>query len=332
MLDREPQKNPAKNPAKDSAKDFVISRVFSAPRELVWRAFTEPQRLQHWFGPAGTTIVAATMDLRPGGTYHYSMRTPDGGVMWGKFVYREVDASRRLVWVNSFSDEAGGVTRHPLSPSWPLEMLTVVTFDTPLAAQSGLTIRWSPINPTEAERKAFDAGHDSMRQGWGGTLDRLAAYLAAETAVTASARQATGPEQAMQMVPYLSFNGKCEAAFKFYEQTLRGKLLLMMRYGDSPAAAQTPAESRDKIMHARLAVGDALLMGSDAPPQMYQPMQGVSVSLSVKEPGEAERIFAVLAENGAVRMPIQETFWAQRFGMLTDRFGTAWMINCDHPS
>jgi PhnB protein len=75
-----------------------------------------------------------------------------------------------------------------------------------------------------------------------------------------------------------------------------------------------------------------MLMGSDAPPQMYEPMQGVSVALSVEEPGEAERVFAALAENGTVRTPIQEAFWAQRFGMLTDQFGTAWMINCERPS
>ena len=120
----------------------------------------------------------------------------------------------------------------------------------------------------------------------------------------------------MQMIPYLSFNGKCESAFKFYEKALGGRMIMMMRYGESPAAAQTSPDSRDKIMHARLAVGDALLMGSDAPPQMYEPMQGVSVSLGVEEPGEADRVFAALAENGTVRMPIQETFWALRFGML----------------
>jgi uncharacterized glyoxalase superfamily protein PhnB/uncharacterized protein YndB with AHSA1/START domain len=324
MLDRAPETN--------RTKDFIISRVFAAPRELVWRAFTEPQHLQRWFGPTGTAVIAATMDLCPGGTFHYGMRAPGGSVMWGKFVYREIEAPRRLVWVNSFSDEAGGITRHPLSPSWPLEMLTVVTFDEPLAGQAGVTIRWSPVDATEAEQKTFDAGHESMRQGWGGTLDRLAAHLAAETAASAGALHSVSKEDPVQITPYLSFNGTCEAAFKFYEQALRGKLIMMLRYGESPAAAQTSADSRDKIMHARLAVGDAVLMGSDAPPQMYQPMQGISVSLSVKEPGEADRIFSALAENGAVRMPIQETFWAQRFGMLIDQFGTAWMINCERPS
>jgi len=135
----------------------------------------------------------------------------------------------------------------------------------------------------------------------------------------------------MQMNPYLSFDGKCETAFKFYEKVLGGKVLMMMKYGESPMAAQTPPESRDKIMHARLAVGDKLLMGSDAPAQMYEPMNGIQVTLSVDKPAEADRIFGALAENGSVRMPIQETFWARRFGMLVDQFGTPWMINCERP-
>jgi PhnB protein len=135
----------------------------------------------------------------------------------------------------------------------------------------------------------------------------------------------------MQMNPYLGFNGKCETAFKFYEKILGGKIVMMMKYGASPMAAKTAPEFQDKIMHARLAVGDEFLMGSDAPPQMYEPMKGISVTLSIEQPAEADRIFNALAENGTVRMPIQETFWAQRFGMLTDQFGTPWMVNCEHP-
>jgi uncharacterized protein YndB with AHSA1/START domain len=165
-------------PEETKSANFVISRQFDAPRERLWRAFTEPERMRQWWGPKGVTILAATLNLRPGGAYHYGMRTPDGRVMWGKFVYRDIAAPERLVWVNSFSDEAGGITRHPLSPTWPLEMLTTVTFENEPGGKTKLTIRWSPINPTAEEQKTFDAGHDSMRQGWGGTLDQLGAYLA----------------------------------------------------------------------------------------------------------------------------------------------------------
>jgi uncharacterized protein YndB with AHSA1/START domain len=161
--------------------DFVISRVFDAPREVLWKAFTEPERMKQWFGPKGVTVVAARIDLRPGGTCHCGMRTPDGQVMWAKFVYREIAPPQRLVWVHSFSDEAAGITRHPLSPTWPLEMLTTVTFEEAPGGKTNLTIRWSPINASAAEQQTFDAAHDGMRQGWSGTFDQLAAYLPAAT-------------------------------------------------------------------------------------------------------------------------------------------------------
>ncbi|MHB8735765.1 MAG: VOC family protein [Terriglobales bacterium] len=133
----------------------------------------------------------------------------------------------------------------------------------------------------------------------------------------------------MQLNPYLNFNGQCEAAFKFYERVLGGKVEAMMTHAGTPMEAQVPLEWRNKIMHARMTVGDKVLMGSDAPPEHYEPAKGFSVSLSVADPGEAERVFHALAENGTVRMPIQKTFWSARFGMLVDQFGIPWMVNCD---
>ena len=163
---------------KNEVKEFVISRVFDASRDLVWKAFTEPERMKQWWGPKGFTVVASKMDLRPGGTYHYGMKAPDGTAMWGKFVYREVAAPQRMVFINSFSDEAGGITRHPLAPAWPLELLSIFTFEEEPGGKTKFTIRWSPHNATEEERKTFAASHDGMRQGWTGTLDQLAEYLA----------------------------------------------------------------------------------------------------------------------------------------------------------
>ena len=105
------------------------------------------------------------------------MEAPNGEEMWGKFVYREIAAPERIVLVNSFSDEDGGLTRHPLSPNWPLEMLSTITF----AEQDGrttVTVRWVPLNASDTERKTFEDGRASMQQGWSGTLDQLADYLA----------------------------------------------------------------------------------------------------------------------------------------------------------
>jgi uncharacterized protein YndB with AHSA1/START domain len=163
--------------ADDSLREFVISRTFDAPRSRVWKAVSEVDRMRRWFAPKGFTVHVAKMDFRPGGRYHYCLRSADGHEMWGKAVYREIAAPERLVWVNSFSDEQGGTTRHPMSPGWPLEMLTTLT----LAEQGGkttFTVRWSPLNPSEEERRTFDGGHESMEQGWTGTLDQLDEYLA----------------------------------------------------------------------------------------------------------------------------------------------------------
>ena len=132
----------------------------------------------------------------------------------------------------------------------------------------------------------------------------------------------------MQLNPYLNFKGDCEAAFKFYERCLGGKIGFKMTFGESPMAQQAPPGWQDKIMHIRLEIGDRVLMGSDAPPERYVAPKGFFVSLTVDQPAEAERAFNAFADNGSVQMPLQETFWAARFGMVVDRFGIPWMINC----
>jgi PhnB protein len=132
----------------------------------------------------------------------------------------------------------------------------------------------------------------------------------------------------MQLNPYLSFNGQCEAAFKFYQQCLGGNIQTMMTWGDSPMGDQVPSEWRHKIIHVSLIVGDTALLGSDAPPDRYEKPRGISVTIQINDPAEAERIFNALAEDGTVQMPIQQTFWAALFGMCIDRFGIPWMVNC----
>ncbi len=157
--------------------DFIISRTFDAPRELVFKAWTEADRLKQWFGPKGCSIRVASLDLRPGGVFHYCMVTPDGHEMWGKFVYREIVPPERIVLINSFSDAKGGLTRHPMSATWPLEMLSTTTFSEDLPGKTTITIRWAPVNATAEERKTFDSGHEGMTKGWGGTFEQLAEYL-----------------------------------------------------------------------------------------------------------------------------------------------------------
>jgi PhnB protein len=131
------------------------------------------------------------------------------------------------------------------------------------------------------------------------------------------------------MNPYLTFNGDCETAFRFYAQCLGGKITAMMTHAQTPAGDKVPPDWRDKIIHARLVVGDEVLMGSDAPPDLYEGAKGMSVMLGIDDPAEAERVFHSLVEGGKVCVPIEKTFWALRFGMLVDRFGIPWMINCE---
>ncbi len=135
----------------------------------------------------------------------------------------------------------------------------------------------------------------------------------------------------MELSPYLMFDGRCEAAFRFYEQCLGAKVIMMMTYDEAPAGADIAPNTSKKVMHARLAVGDRVLMGSDAPADRFRPMQGFSITLSIAEPAEAERVFDALAKNGKINMPMAETFWAKRFGMVVDQFGTPWMVNCEKP-
>ena len=136
----------------------------------------------------------------------------------------------------------------------------------------------------------------------------------------------------MRITPYLTFDGRCEEAFKFYETVFGGKIEAMMPFEGSPGEEHAPPEWRKKIMHARLVFGDQALMGSDTPPSMQQTPQGFSVSVQLDDPAEAERVFNALADGATIHMPLEETFWAVRFGVLVDRFGTPWMVNCDRPS
>ena len=158
-------------------EEFVISRTFDAPRELVYRAWTEAEQLMHWFGPKGFPMFHARIDLRPGGTFHYALRQPDGGEMWGKWVFQEIVPPEEIVVVSSFSDPEGKTTKHPGMTDWPLEMRSRFLFED-VGGKTKVTIRWAPVaTSTEAEIRTFERGRPGMTQGWTGTFEQLEAYL-----------------------------------------------------------------------------------------------------------------------------------------------------------
>jgi uncharacterized protein YndB with AHSA1/START domain len=160
----------------DTTMKFSLSRTFDAPRALVFKAFSESDRLTQWWGPKGFVMKSAKHDFRPGGAFHYCMASPTGVEMWGIFKYRSITAPEEIVFTNGFSDAAGGLTRHPLAPTWPLEILNTLTF----AEKDGKTVismLGDPLNATDIERQTFVAGFPSMQAGFSATLDQLADYL-----------------------------------------------------------------------------------------------------------------------------------------------------------
>lgn len=156
---------------------FRISRRYDAPRELVFKAWTEAERLARWWGPKDFGLKVCTLEFSPGGVFHYSMTTPDGVEMWGLFRYREIAEPERLVWLNSFADATGRPVRNPWDENWPLSML----IDMKLSESEGgtlLELSSAPFEATAEEEATFYAGHASMTQGFGGTLDKLADEIA----------------------------------------------------------------------------------------------------------------------------------------------------------
>jgi uncharacterized protein YndB with AHSA1/START domain len=158
-------------------QEFVISLEYNAPLSLVFKVFSEAEHLAQWWGPTGMAMKVAKLDFRPGGRFHYSMTTPDGFEMWGLFVYHDIKAPELIVFVNSFSDKDGNITRAPFNPNWPLEVRNVLTF-TEHNGKTTLTLRGGPINCTDDERNVFTGHFASMEQGFKGTFDQLEAYLA----------------------------------------------------------------------------------------------------------------------------------------------------------
>ena len=160
-----------------SAQEFAITRVLDAPRKLVFDAWSKPEHLARWWGPKGFTVKIETLEFRPGGRFHYSMAMPNGTLMWGLIVYREIAAPERIVFINSFSDAEGGIGANPWNPDWPKEVLNTITF-AEAAGKTTVSLRGGPINATEAQWKTYADNHPSMQGGFTGTFDVLAEYLA----------------------------------------------------------------------------------------------------------------------------------------------------------
>lgn len=158
-------------------EELTITRVFNAPIELMWKVWTDPEHLRHWWGPKGFKMITHKLDLKPGGMYHYRMQSPAVDEMWGKFVYWDIAEPERLEFIVSFSDKKGNITRHPMGDTWPLEVMNILTF-TEETGKTTVTLKGFPIRATEEEIITFTQAHKSVKQGFKGTMDQLEDYLA----------------------------------------------------------------------------------------------------------------------------------------------------------
>ncbi|WP_339218096.1 SRPBCC domain-containing protein [Paenibacillus sp. FSL W7-1332] len=160
-----------------SKQGLLLSRVFNAPRELVFKVWTDPEHFGKWWGPQGYSLEVITMDVRPGGMFLGCQKSPDGNqAMWGKFVYQEVIVPEKLVFIQSFSDEEGNTIRAPFNANWPLEIMNIITLEE-IDGKTTLTMQGGPVNATAEEQAAFDEMAPMVKQGFGGTFDQLAQYL-----------------------------------------------------------------------------------------------------------------------------------------------------------
>jgi len=155
---------------------FTIKRTLNAPRELVWQVWTQAEHLTKWFSPKGFTTKVVTMDLKPNGIFHYSMTTPDGLEMWGKWVFRDVKQPEKLELIQSFSNAEGGLGKHPMVPIWPAYTLSRMTLSE-ANTKTELLLEWQTYEASAEEIDAFNHAFDSMTQGWGSTLENLENYL-----------------------------------------------------------------------------------------------------------------------------------------------------------
>jgi uncharacterized protein YndB with AHSA1/START domain len=162
--------------AKNRINEFLITRVFDAGKEMLFKAWTEPDALKHWWGPKDFHWIGGQLNLYPGGVFHYCMQAPDGSDMWGRFVYLEIRKPNRLIFLNSFSDEEGNPVKHPLMPDWPLQILNTITFNEE-GGKTTMVMRGTPLSATALECRTFEAGREQVCRGFALTWERLGAYL-----------------------------------------------------------------------------------------------------------------------------------------------------------
>jgi uncharacterized glyoxalase superfamily protein PhnB/uncharacterized protein YndB with AHSA1/START domain len=311
--------------------DLIIKRKIDAPKKLVFETFTQVEHLKHWWGPAGMDLEVISLDLQPGGKFHYKMIGPNGMEMYGVFNYREVNPYDQIVFTSGFSDEKGNLIPAPFDANFPMEILNTWNLEE-LNGQTLLTLHGKPLAKTSEERTFFFAMHDSMNQGFGATFDQLDRYLSEKFKL-----YSINKSNMARTTTYVNFPGTTEEAFLFYKSVFRTEFVApgIQRFGDIPADPNNPPMSdalKNLVLHIELPItGGHILMGTDAPKEMgFTVVQGnnMHISLEPDSRDEAKRIFEELSVDGKITMALQDMFWGAYFGSFTDKYGINWMVNC----
>lgn len=311
--------------------ELVITRVFDAPRELVFKAWSETVALTKWWGPKGADIEVKKLDFRPGGIFQYCMRMPNGGEMWGVFAYREIVVPEKIVFVNAFCDADGNIVRAPFMANWPLEILNTLTL-TENGGKTTLVLSGAPINATEEEYNMFKANMEGMGKGFVGTFDKLELYIKSQFDL----RKQFKTNNMSRVTTYLNFKNETEEAFKFYKSVFGTEFQGqgIVRFSEAPPHEGMPPLSDDDkklILHIELPIlGGHILMGTDAPESFGFNLNfgnNVHINLEPDSREETKRLFDSLSAGGQVTMPLQDMFFGSYYGSFTDKFGINWMVN-----
>jgi uncharacterized protein YndB with AHSA1/START domain/uncharacterized glyoxalase superfamily protein PhnB len=312
-----------------------IKRVVNAPRELVFEAFTKAEHLMHWWGPEGCKLTVLSINVVPGGNFHYKMSMPNGHDMYGIFNYKEIQAPEKIVFTNSFADEQGNIIATTMLENFPKEILNTWIF-TEENGVTTLTLSGTPLSEITKEIDTFAGMKENMGIGFGKTFDQLDLYIKSRLLIKQQLKTTT----MARVTTYLNFPGTTEEAFNFYKTVFQsgfsGKGI--QRLGDIPESADHPPlseEDKKLILHIELPIlGGHILMGTDAPESMGFKLNSgnnMHINLEPESREETKRLFDALAVDGNITAELHDMslggYWGTYYGSCTDKYGINWMFN-----
>jgi len=302
-----------------SNREIVTKRLLNAPRELVFKVWTEPEHIAQWYGPNGFTNTVHEMDVKPGGVWRFMMHGPNGMEFPNKIVYTEVERPERLSFQHSSEDEKN-----------PVSFDVIVTFEAQ-GDKTMLTMR--SIFPSIEERTRVVKEVGAI-EGAIQTIDKLEAYLNAQQ----SLRKQLKTNNMSRVTTYLNFNTETEKAFNFYKSVFGTEFVGpgVQRFGEIPQGEGAPAvaeEIKNLVLHIELPIlGGHILMGTDAPESMGFNLNfgnNVHINLEPESREETKKLYESLSAGGKVTMELQDMFFGSYYGSCTDKFGVQWMFNCN---